>query len=343
MTQTASARATGAARGATEVPVEADFDRAPGLLDGAANIELTVEECDIAYWFRAVAQGTLKDRPRGHIEGLPTPPYMREPGPLRDALTLELSYRALDEEAATRVLSHYVAAAPGIPELEFFSTQLLDEARHHTIFRNHLIDLGHPADGIMERIRETGREYQREILDPIQQFATQIVRDEGDFVGAVVSFAIIIEGVLAAATELSERKWGILDPVAGEIARGASIDEIRHLTVGSSYVRRHLIEHPEERGHVLDVLRRGRKLWETLADEEFVMQRERLFQEGMQPHREALRDYELFPGRLMIDTTPESRWDLAARWNDELCDARLAYMGIPEAIDLLRARAPRIL
>jgi hypothetical protein len=325
------------------VPIEADWEHAPGLLDGAANLELTVEQCNLAYWFRAVAQGTLKGRPLGYSGRVATPAYMREPGPLREALTLELSYRALDEEAATRVLSHYVAAAPGVAELEFFSTQLLDEARHHMIFRDHLLDLGHPAEGLMGRIRETGRTYQREILDPIQQFATQIVRDEGDFVGAVVSFAIIIEGVLAASTELSERKWGILDPVAGEIARGAAIDEIRHLTVGSSYVKRHLIEHPEDRGHVLEVLGRGRKLWESLADEEFVMHRERLFQEGMEPHQEALRDYELFPGQLMIDTTPQSRWDLAAKWNDELADARLIYMGIPEAIDLLRARAPRIL
>ncbi|WP_426511823.1 VlmB-like protein [Dactylosporangium sp. McL0621] len=326
-----------------EIPVEADFDHAPGLLDGAANLELTVEQCNVAYWFRAVAQGTLKGRPSGHTGEQQTPQYMREPGPLREALSLELSYRALDEEAATRVLSHYVAAAPGVAELEFYSTQLIDEARHHQIFRDHLLDLGHPAEGLMDRIRETGKVYQQEILDPIQRFATQIVRDEGDFVGAVVAFAIIIEGVLAASTELSERKWGVLDPVAGEIARGAAIDEIRHLTVGSSYVREHLIRHPEERGHVLDVLRRGRELWETLHDREFVMHRERLFQEGIEPHRAALQDYELFPGRRLIDTTPESRWELAARWNDELADARLVYMGIPEAIDLLRAQAPRIL
>ncbi|MEU7868716.1 VlmB-like protein [Dactylosporangium sp. NPDC049140] len=326
-----------------EVPVEADFDHAPGLLDGAANLELTVEQCNVAYWFRAVAQGTLKGRPSGHTGEQQTPQYMREPGPLREALSLELSYRALDEEAATRVLSHYVAAAPGVAELEFYSTQLIDEVRHHQIFRDHLLDLGHPAEGLMDRIRETGKVYQREILDPIQRFATQIVRDEGDFVGAVVAFAIIIEGVLAASTELSERKWGVLDPVAGEIARGAAIDEIRHLTVGSSYVREHLIRHPDERGHVLDVLRRGRELWETLHDREFVMHRERLFQEGIEPHRSALQDYELFPGRRLIDTTPESRWELAARWNDELADARLVYMGIPEAIDLLRAQAPRIL
>ena len=327
----------------TVIPKEADWEEAPSLLDGAANLELTVQQCDLAYWFTSVAQGTLQGRPLGHSGDLVTPEYMKTPGPLRDALSLELAYRTLDEEAATRVLADYVATAPGIPELEFFSSQLIDEARHHMIFRNHLIDLGHPKQNIMEWVQETGSEYAEKILKPIREFATQIVRDERDFVGGVVSFAIIIEGVLAAATELSEIKWKVLDPVAGEVARGASIDEIRHLAVGSSFVRQYLIDHPESRDHVLDILRRGRKLWETLEDKEFVMQRERLYQEGMQPHAELLKDYELYPGRRLIETTPEERWELAARWNDELADARLAYMGIPEAIDLLRAQAPRIL
>lgn len=325
------------------VSAEADWDAAPGLLDGAANLVLTVEQCNLGYWFTTVAQGTLRGRPLGYGATVTTPGYMREPGPLREALRLELAYRALDEEAATRVLAHYVAGAPDIPELEFFTSQLVDEARHHMIFRDHLLDLGVPREGLIDYVRSTGADYQREILAPIQRFATTIVRDEQDFVGAVVAFAIIIEGVLAAATELSERKWTVLDPVAGEIARGAEIDEIRHLTVGSSYVRDHLVAHPEQRGHVLDVLRRGRKLWDELSDREFVMQRERLFQEGLAPHAELLRDHELYPGRRMIDTTPDERWELAARWNDELTDARLEFMGIPEAADLLRSHAPRIL
>ena len=326
-----------------EVPREADWDEAPRLLEGAANVELTVERCDLAYWFTSVAQGTLRDRPLGYAAGLETPDYMRKPGPLREALTLELCYRALDEEAATRVLADYVATAPGIPELEFFSTQLMDEARHHMIFRNHLLNLGHPKEGLMDFVRATGAEYNRLILTPIREFASQVVREERDFVGGVVAFAIIIEGVLAAATELSEIKWSVLDPVAGEVARGASIDEIRHLAVGSSFVREHLIKHPEARDDVLKLLKRGRKLWEQLEDKEFVMERERLYQEGMQEHRDLLGDYEVYPGRRLIDTTAEERWELAAKWNDELADARLEYMGIPEAIDLLRAQAPRIL
>jgi hypothetical protein len=325
------------------VPVEADWDRAPGLLEGAAALTLTARQCDLAYWFSAVAQGTLRGRPLGHSAALVTPPYMCEPGPLHEALKTELAYRALDEEVAVRTLAYYVATAPDVTELEFFTTQLVDEARHHMIFRNHLVDLGLPTEGLMDWIRETAGDYKRTILDPIQEFTITVVRDEADFIGGVVAFAIIVEGILAASTELSERKWGVLDPVAGEIARGAAIDEIRHLTVGSSLVREHLIKYPESRPKLMHVLRRGRELWGQLADREFVMHRERLFQEGMEAHRDLLGDYELFPGRRLLDTTPEDRWDIAARWNDDLTAERLVYMGLPEAIDLLRASAPRIL
>ncbi|MGC0380139.1 MULTISPECIES: VlmB-like protein [unclassified Streptomyces] len=326
-----------------DIPVEADWDEAPGLLEGAGSLALTVEQCDLAYWFSAVAQGTLRNRPLGYSPSALTPDHMREPGPLREALRLELAYRALDEESATKVLADYVATAPGTAELEFFSTQLLDEARHHMIFRNHLVDLGVPRGELMPWIREVGADYEQQVLRPIREFAQQVTREEQDFIGGVVAFAVIIEGVLAASTELSERKWGVLDPVAGEIARGAAIDEIRHLAVGSSIVREHLLEHPEDREHIMGVLHRGRALWGEINDREFVMHREELFQEGMLQHRELLTDFELFPGCRMLDTTPQSRWDLAARWNDELAESRLKYMGIPEAIDLLRAQAPRIL
>jgi len=325
------------------VPTEADWDNAPGLLDGAANLTLTLEQCDLAYWFAAVAQGTLRGRPLGHNTAAATPSYMREPGPLHEALKLELTYRALDEEAAVRVLSHYVSIAPDIPELEFFTTQLVDEARHHMIFRNHLIDLGLPKDGLMDTIREVGESYSKDVLRPVQDFATTIVRDEGDFVGGVAAFAIIIEGTLAAATELSEIKWRMLDPVAGEIARGAAIDEIRHLAVGSSVVRDHLRQHPQARPHLMEVLRRGRRLWDEVSGDEYVMHRERLFQDGMAAHQDLLADYELYPGCRLLDTTPQHRCELAARWNDELAEARLVFMGLPEAVDLLRAQAPRIL
>jgi hypothetical protein len=131
---------------------------------------------------------------------------------------------------------------------------------------------------------------------------------------------------------LSERKWNVLDPAAGAIARGASIDEIRHLSVGSTIVREHLRRHPDYRPRLTDILERGRKLWETIPDRRYVLEREELFQEGIRLHADLVGDYEVFPGRRLLDTTPAERYDLAERWTDEMADSRFAYMGIDPAV-----------
>ncbi len=317
-------------------PTEANFDSAPGLLEGAMNLTLTTGDCDLAYWLANVAQGTLAGRAEtGHAPAAITPGYMREPGPLRQALILELGWRSVAEDKATRVLSHFVAGAPGIPEMEFYATQVLDEARHSMVFRNHLVELGVPADELHELIAKQSADYTREVLDPIAEFAVRTVRDEGDFVGAVAAFTIVVEGALAPAAELSERKWNRLDPAAGEIARGSAIDEIRHLTVGSSIVKEHLIRHPGYRSRVMEIITAGRTLWDGVPSRKYTLQREELFQQGMQEHTELLEGYEVFPGRVLLDTTPEERYDIAERWSDEMTGSRLAYMDLAGAAAIL--------
>jgi hypothetical protein len=318
-----------------DVPLEADWERAPNILDGAQELTMSAQKCDLAYWLSAVAQGTLRGRADlGHATV--TPDRMREPGPLREALRLELGNRSIAEARAVKVLSHYVAAAPSIAELEFFTTQVVDEARHAMIFRRHLVELGVPETDLQAYIEKEGADYTERVLNPIADFATGVVRDDGDFIGAVGVFTIVIEGVLAPAAELSERKWTLLDPAAAEVARGASIDEVRHLAVGSDIVREHLIRHPEYRPRLIELVRRGRELWDELPVDEFVMHREELFQEGMGAYADLLRDYEVFPGRKLLDTTARERYDLAERWTDDMAEVRLPYMGIPEAVSMIR-------
>lgn len=308
---------------------EAGWDTAPGLLDGAMNLVLTPRQCDLPYWFTSVAQGTLRDRARtGYAPGVPTPKHMREPGPLRDALVMELACRSVAEEKATRILAHYVATAPAIPEMDFYATQLMDEARHSMVFRNHLVDMAVPADQLMSTIEELTADYTAEVLEPVEEFALRVARDEGDFVGGVAIFTIVIEGVLAPAAELSERKWDRLDPAASEIARGAAIDEIRHLTVGSSIVRDHLLAHPEYRPRLLEILAEGERLWDAVPDRKYVIAREELFQQGMAEHADLVADYEVWPGRRLLDTSPEERYDMAERWTDEMAEVRMRYMGL---------------
>ncbi|AZM55290.1 VlmB-like protein [Streptomyces sp. WAC 01529] len=321
------------------VAPEADWDKAPGLLDGAKELTLGPDDCDLAYWFTSVAQGTLRDRgATGHHENATVPDFLKAPGPLRDALVLEFGFRGLSEEIATRLLGHYVALAPGVPEMEFYATQLIDEARHARVFRNHLVELGHPAETLLKDIDEMAADYRARVLDPVVDFTLDIVRDQGDFAGGVAVFAIVIEGVLAPAAELSERKWTPLSPATGEISRGTAIDEIRHLTVASTILRDHVVAHPEYRPRLMEILRAGVKLWDEIPDREFVIHREELFQKGMADHADKIGDYEIWPGVRMLDTTPEQRYDMAERWTDEMAESRMAYMGLP--VEVLSSPEP---
>ena len=130
----------------------------------------------------------------------------------------EFAFRSLAEEKATRALSHLVQQAPDIDCMEFFATQLLDEARHASIFRGHLLELGVPKDELHATIERVAGADRDAILVPLEDFGLRIGRDEGDFIGGVIVLTVLVEGVLAPTAELSERKWKLLDPAAAEIS-----------------------------------------------------------------------------------------------------------------------------
>jgi hypothetical protein len=306
----------------------ADWDTAPGLLDGAMTVEQTAEDCDLRYWLQAVPQGTLRGRPDGHDPALTPPRHMLEPGPLRQAIAQEYAFRSVAEDKAARALAYLVAIAPSTATMEFYATQVLDEARHAMVFRNHLTALGFPPGAVHT---EAARDV-RAVLDPLEEFGLEVMRDEADFVGGVVTMAIILEGALAPAAELSERKWRPLDPAAAEIDRGAGIDEIRHLTVGAAIARQHLEAHPGDRDRLASLVRRGMRMWTVLPVHDMVRRRELLFQRGLEQHADVVGDYEVWPGRRLVDTTAAERQDMADEWSVRLRTSRLAHIGLEEAL-----------
>ena len=315
-------------------PAEADWDTAPSLMDGAMSLELTAADCNLAYWFQAVPNGTLRGHIAGHAPEVAVPTYLRQPGPLRQALAEEFAFRSVAETKATAAIGYLVAQAPDLDSMEFFATQLIDEARHAMVFRNHLVELGvarpeRPGPGHRSDDRHRTR---AAILDPLEEFGLRVLRDEHDYLGGVVTLTILVEGVLAPSAELSERKWRCLDPAAADIERGAGIDEIRHLAVGSSIARDHLIRHPEQKPAVLDLIQRGVALWSRLPVKEQLIRRESLFQEGHASPAGRIGDYEIWPGRRLADTTVEERLQTALDWSAKMQDTRLAYMGLEEAM-----------
>jgi hypothetical protein len=310
------------------VPEEADWSHAPSLVDGATTLTLTAADCNLQYWLGAVPLGTLRGQVLGHGPESVTPGFMREPGPLNDALTSELAFRALAEEKATRAIGHLVSLAPDNDTMEFYATQLLDEARHAMVFRSHLLDLGIEREDLHDTIEKLAAEDRDRILAPLEDLGLRTLRDERDFIGGVIVLTVLVEGVLAPAAELSERKWRPLDPAAADIERGAAIDEIRHLVVGSSVAREYLRRHPGDRTRMLDLIAHGRALWDGLPSRDMVYRREQLFEEGLRQHEDIVGGYEIWPGRRLLDTTAEERLETAMEWADRMQLARLSYMGL---------------
>jgi hypothetical protein len=109
------------------------------------------------------------------------------------------------------------------------------------------------------------------------------------------------------------------------------VDEIRHLAGGSWFVRDHLARHgEEERARVLELIAEGRRRWEALPTGEVLIKREEQFQRGIEANPDLIGDYELAPGRRLIDTTVEERVGMAATWAVEVQDSRLRYMGLAD-------------
>lgn len=314
------------------ISLKSDLKETPSLVAEAMSVELTPQQCHLDYWFSSVVQGTLRGMVAGHSAQVTAPAYMKERGPLRDALMNEFAFRSIAEEKATRAICYMVANAPDVENMEFFGTQLIDEARHSRVFRGHLIELGVPENEIFATIQDIAGEDSRRILVPLEEFALPIVRDQRDFIAGVVILTILVEGVLAPSAELSERKWRVLDPAAAEIELGANLDEIRHLTVGAAVVRQHLIDRPEEKDRLVDIISKGRKLWTELPTNEVIFKRELYFQEGLKQHAEVVGDYEIWEGKRLIDTTPEERLMTANQWSMDMQNARLLYMGLAEAL-----------
>ena len=308
----------------------ADWDDAPGVIEGALEVELSPAECDMEFWVQKVAQGTLQGLVRGRRPDSAVPDFLLEDGPLRTTLIEECAFRSISEEYATKACGLTSGAAETTDGVEFFATQCLDEARHAYTFRHHLVDLGVPEDRLAETVEASAGANAERILKPTWDWGTRAYNS--DFAAGVVIITVLLEGVLAPTTELAEKKWKAISPATADIERGACVDEVRHLAVGSWFIKDHLERNPDDKPRILELIIEGREFWGSLPVPELLFQRETLYQQGIEQLGDLIGDAELVPGRRVVDTTVEERLGMALDWSKEVQDARLRYMGLEDAI-----------
>jgi hypothetical protein len=299
-------------------------------MENAKALRLGPEQCDLPFWLRTVAQGTLLGTVGGHAADALTPHYLHHPGPLREALIAEFSFNALAEEKAVRALTGLIAVTPDLPTLEFYVTQLLDETRHGNAYRHHLTEIGIPRQDVDNTIRRYAEFADAVLLTPLQEFGLSALRTQDPFHSAVLVLTLLVEGVIGPMTELAARKWHPLDPAGSQVHLSASADELRHLAVGSEIIRRRVSGSPDSRDDLVGLLRRGHELWANLPMKKIQVMQEAMFQQGLEEHATKVGEYEIWEGRRLIDTTPEERVETAHRWTREITQARLRHMGLED-------------
>lgn len=289
---------------------------------------MPLQEWGLERWIREVPQTTLVGLENGHAPQAVVPGCIMHEGPLRQALIAELSFKTICERMATEGLAQLLQIAPDNASFEYLTTQIFDEARHASIFRNHLVEIGAADDSAVDSfIQLANVKAVREILQPLSEYFTRHVVEHKRFINGVVIITIILEGVLAPSSELSELKWRVFDPAAAQIQHGANVDEVRHLLVCSEIVRALLIKQPGLLDEVNECLDEGMQIWSQVPIQELVLRRENLYQEGMQQHS-WLADSVYIDETPLVQTTPESRMQTAERWSEQMQASRLRFMGL---------------
>ena len=102
--------------------------------------------------------------------------------------------------------------------------------------------------------------------------------------------------------------------------------------MGAAIAKLHLTAHPEDKPRVLAMIRDGMRMWDELPVLDMLDRREELFQQGLLQCADVVGDYEIWPGRRLIDTSPQERQRTAHTWSNDMKASRLRYMGLEEAL-----------
>jgi hypothetical protein len=292
----------------------------------AAAAQMRPEDWDIESWFDE--QCRLRTQKRA-LPAPDDPSLTRVPGPLRESIVQEFAFKSVSETYGTKALLQLADLAPGNIELDFLITQILDEARHAQLFRQHLVGIGFASTAdIQARMDEHTAHAVTHIVEPLRDYFEKWVLHRKDFIAGLVIITVVLEGVLAPSGELGELKWRPFDQAAADLQAAANADELRHLCVCGEIVRRATSQDAAVRSRALECMNEGLSLWSAVPHDDSLLIREQLYQQGLEMHRERAQGHRLAPGLLLTESSPETRIELARQWTRELQTSRMHYMNL---------------
>lgn len=250
-------------------------------------------------------------------------------GPLRESLIKELSFKSICEYEATKGLLLLADKAPNYVNFDYLLTQVFDEGVHAKLFREHLLRIGFSnSKDVARHMEELLQDHLKNIISPLRAYFDQWMTRKEHYLAGVLIVTVVLEGVLAPTSELSEVKWYPFDRAASATQARANIDELRHLTVCANIVKELIESDSTLKSAAHECINEGLALWHEVSLSDFYVERETLYQQGMEQHKHLIEGYELYDGLLLSESTVESRLELSNFLVDEMQQSRLKYMGL---------------
>lgn len=257
------------------------------------------------------------------------PKLTYQAGPLRESIIRELAFKSIAEYEVCKSLLLIANAAPCHSQFEYFITQIVDEGRHARLFREHLLRIGFSgADRIREDMAQAMSGKFDDVIEPFKHYFNKWVITNGDYIAGILIITVILEGVFAPTSELSEMKWKPFDHVAAHIQSKANTDELRHLAVCANIVKQSLDNDPSLKKRAFDCISEGLALWQNLPLLGIYGEIEGLYQMGLEQNKHLVSGYELMPGVLLSESTAESRMILSNTLVERIQLSRLKYIGL---------------
>ena len=275
-------------------------------------------------WLKRTAHGTLKDTKFGR--------YPDEEGPhdvlfedplLMQVYLIDLALFLGAEKTAFLTSAALVGFAPDEAAQVYFSSQVMDEARHYEVFCRRMADLGITP----EKRKKIVDQY---VTPGMKKFHELVLEqaDKKDFTATVIAQNLIMEGMAYPVYRYEYKYWSVFDPSLKKIIRGAFADEAHHVGLGETIIKNHYqTVGTDEKNKVKRLLKEFSVLM-TEIFEGVINHYVGMYQECANAHIDLIGDIEIFKGHKMYNLSEEDQVRILLKEINYEHNHRLERLGI---------------